>query len=148
CLPKVPGKKNSKGKAANLRSVIEADIGDTFPHVHSRVRTLLSNVTFKKLSQVPAAKGALKGWVAILLNRQSRPSSTRPIPIPFDRQHSKVLPGATANDDASLFVRLHRDETATRKVAEFEEFKLRTTGRASRYVKPITRLATGEWEFK
>lgn len=146
CFPKIPVKANKKGNDLTLRNQIEADLGETFPHVHARLRSLLANSVCKNISTTKAAKGSMRGWAAILLNRQSRPSSTRVLPIPFDRQNSKVIPGD--GPDAKLFVRLWRDPGATRKVSEFTEFTLRTRGRAFDYTKPILRLATGEWCYK
>lgn len=143
CLPKVGGK-NRSGNARSLRNHIESDLLKRFPQVHSRVRSLLANITFKKITQRKASNGSMKGWVAILLNRESRPSSTRPVPIPFDRQNSRIVPGGRG-ENASLQIRLVRDVDGK---SEIEEYRLKTTGRAARYVKPIVRMASGEWEFK
>lgn len=143
CFPLVGGK-NRRGNRRTLRNQIETEIAETFSQVHGRVRTLLVNITCKKISQRKSATGNIRGWIAILLNRESRPSSTHALPIPFDCAHSKVIPAALG-ENAILQIRLARDERGRSAV---EEFKLKTSGRASRYTKPIVRMATGEWAYK
>ncbi len=144
CIPHVGGT-NRRGNPRTLRNQIEADLLATFPHVHSRIRALVASRTFRDLSKHKATHGDLKGWLAILLNRQSRPSTTHPLPIPFDRQRSRIVPGASATQNAVLSIRLFRDESSKSEVIEFQ---LCTTGLAARYVKPIVRMATGEWQYK
>lgn len=144
CFPKIEGQKNKKGNPMTLRNLIEADLAEKFPHIHKRVMTLLANDTCKTIGATKAARGSLAGWTAILLNRQSRPSATRPIPIPFDRANSKVV---ASDHDHVLYVRL--DRHGDRTVSEFQPFKLHTHGqKCAKYIRPLLRIEGGEWEFK
>src|SRR5690606_25986845 len=113
---------NARGNERNLQNAIYEDITATFPAVHARVRVLLLNITLKKIKTAKAATGNLKGWMAILLNKQGRPNSNHVIPIPFDTANSKIIPGKNDKDNASLFVRLHRDDSKARAISAFDEF--------------------------
>lgn len=143
CFPAVGGV-NKVGNARTLRNQIEADIACTFGDVHMRVKTLLINKIAQDISTRKAANGKLAAWQAILLNHQARPTFTRPLPIPFDKASSPVGSGVVGAN-GELSIRLHRDEEGKSMV---ERFTLLTKGRAAKYIKPIARMASGEWAYK
>ena len=53
----------------------------------------VAGLTLKRLEQTlrtkKASRGSLSGWIAILMNRESIPSYTSPLPIPFDSHNSR-----------------------------------------------------------
>lgn len=61
-----------------------------FPGVNVRTRGLLTNAWQSLLSKRKAANGNLPGWVSILFANESLPSTTRPVPIPFDKENAKL----------------------------------------------------------
>lgn len=121
-----------------------------FPTVHSRVMSLLIQDAIRKLKSRPAAQGMLPAWMAILLGRESLPTSTRPWPIPFDIKNKPVFSQDGAKWQVSL--RLDRDEPLPGKkmapASEPFQFALRTESRkaASERIK-LERIVAGEYKF-
>ena len=97
-LPKLKTFHNRAGKCPvnampkELQKHIYHTLSERFVDVNKRVVVLIMNITIRDLKRHPAAKGNLPGHSAILLCHQSIPSSTRPQPIPFDCQNTKMLP--------------------------------------------------------
>lgn len=70
----------------SLAKLLYRTIRDEFPRLHSRVVVLFLQRMTKTVSKRKAANSTLPGWLAILYATEGRPSFTRPMPIPFDRQ--------------------------------------------------------------
>jgi len=130
----------------DLWNAVYADLRATFPDWHTRPLTLLMNSERGKITALKASKGSLPGWVAILLDQQGLPSSTRPIPVPFDAANTKV----TTSDDESVqvTVNLERPEIDGKKQTISVTFGVITTGKARRYAEPIQAVATGTHKLK
>lgn len=114
-----------------------------FPDLNCRTLVLLLNIIAGRIKNRKAAKGVLSGWMAILLGHESLPSSTRPVPIPFDKQNSKVW---RSGKDIKVEVRCERDETTGKSTRS--EFALVTEGKVARYAEPIHQVAAGVAQLK
>ena len=84
---KCPVEAVSSELARLIRTACEAIV----PELHARPRELAVNETIGLIKSRKAAVGNLPGWMAILLCREGRPSTTRAAPIPFDRQCSSLF---------------------------------------------------------
>ena len=82
------------------------DITGTFPTLHKRVRSLLSDATFKRIKNLPShSRPKLKLWQAVLLSAERPCVSDFPLPIPFDKENAKL---EADGDKATLCVRVDR----------------------------------------
>jgi hypothetical protein len=142
---KEKGKKDTKPKAPDifpkeLGNAIYHNLFAAFPDVASHVLVLLLNSTRGKIINCKAAKGSLPGHSAILLDHQGRPSSTRPIPVPFSKQNSSL--SVDVDGIVTLMLRIHRNAIEGKKsgVNTVETMRLITDGKAARYAKPIIDL--------
>lgn len=115
-----------------------------FPGVNVRTQGLLLNAWQSKLSQRKAASGNLPGWVSILFANESMPSFTRPQPIPFDKENSKIK---HEGDKIILELRIERLTESGKSVVEPCELILNKRKTAS--VRAIVeRIIRGEYAFK
>lgn len=67
------------------------DLGQHFPQVNKRTISLLIQKWAQNLRTRKSANGSIKGWVSILLEGEQIPSFTKPQPVPFDKQNSKLF---------------------------------------------------------
>jgi len=81
-------KLNVQACGKELSNLIYHAISDEFADVTARTRGLCQNKWQGALSKRKASRGSLSGWMAILLANESLPSSTRQLPIPFDKMSS------------------------------------------------------------
>ena len=91
-----------------LQNHIYHVLSKRFTDVNKHVLTLLMNTTIRDLKTHKAAKGSLPGHSAILLCHQSIPSSTRPQPIPFDCQNTKMIPPENKGENFIFELRVWR----------------------------------------
>lgn len=147
CLnaPKEEKRQWPKAVTNELSNKIYHALRDRWPAMHTRPLVLLLNVVLKKIVAQKASRGKLPGWAAVLLDHQAIPSSTRPLPIPFDKCHSKLIPPEQQGGNFKLRFKLERD--ASGEMVE-DEVELITSGRAWYYAKPMYDLVTGGKVFK
>ncbi len=134
-----------------LGSLVGKTCKEAFPGVHSRVRTLILNTLNRDLRKHKAANGSLPGHSAILLHHQSIPSSTRPHPIPFDRQNATIVPPEKPGGDFALRCRVTRIQpTGGNRVGSIEDtVTLRCQGRrVQSQVAILKRIVSGEYSFR
>lgn len=143
--PKDQKKKWPKAVTSELSSTIYHALRERWPHLHTRPLVLLQNVVLKKIATQKASRGKLPGWCAVLLDHQAIPSSTRPMPIPFDKAHCKLIPPENQGENFKLRFKLERD--ASGAMVE-DDVELITSGRAWYYAKPMYDLITGGKVFK
>jgi len=130
--------------STELANTIYHDCRKNFPDLNCRTLVLLLNILRGRIIKRKAAKGKLSGWMAILLGHESLPSSTKPVPIPFDKQNAKIW--SEGEGRIKCLVRLERTEE-TGKSVEWV-FDLETTGKIARYAKPIHDVASGQAPLK
>lgn len=108
---------------------------------HTRTWGLLMQIVIKNIQSRKATKGSLPGWTAILLCREGRPASTKPLPIPFDRANCSIA----YDEKPTVWLRLN---TENRK-SEIDEIILRSGG--SRSIKMnldvFKKIVKGEFKF-
>lgn len=93
--------------SSDLSKQLEKTVGDEFPTVNARVRTLLKHQWDGKVKNRKAAQGSLSGWMAILLGRESLPTQRRQ-PILFDKGNCKLLAPDDKCDRWRIEVRIDR----------------------------------------
>jgi len=122
---------------------------DEFPHCNIRVLTLLQQSTTKLIKTRKAASGNLSGSWAILLNRESIPSSTRAQPIPFDRANARIIPPTEADGNWSLSLRIDRvPQNGSRASSTEDRFEINTKGfRMRSQVSILNRITSGDYKF-
>lgn len=91
-----------------LDALIWSTLTSAYPHVHSRTATLLVAHIKGTLSSRKDTTGTISGWWSILLNREGMPSFTRGVPIPFDKQNTKLIPPETDKDNWRVRLRISR----------------------------------------
>ncbi len=97
---------------------IEKILAEEYSDVNVRIRTLLQNAWTKKNKKRKAATGKLPGWLSILFCNEGQPSTTKPLPIPFDTQNGKLV----FEDRYLLKLRLERLPSDTlQKSPSFED---------------------------
>lgn len=115
-----------------------------FPDVNVRTRGLLTNAWQSKLNSRKSATGALPGWVAILFANESLPSFTRPQPIPFDKENSKLL-----RIDGKYYIELRIERLADSGKSVVERCELMLNKYKTASMRAIVdRLIDGEWAWK
>lgn len=100
-----------------LAKQINAAVKAACPTIHIRTQTLIVKRWGDTLGTRKAASGNLSGWMAILLSRESIPSSTRPQPIKFDLQSAKLLAPLEKGGKFRLSLRLDRLDKPGSKMA-------------------------------
>ena len=117
-----------------------------FPMVSARSLDLLLHKWKKTVESRKSSNGMLPGWKSILLGRESVPSFTRPLPIPFDLRNAKKG-GPIVEDDGKYFLRIALDRKGGAPLYESCELILhRNKMRGLRTV--INRILSGEYKFK
>lgn len=110
---------------------------DAAPALHARPRVLALNETIGLIKSRKAANGSLPGWMAILLGREGRPSTTHPAPVPFDLQCSTLHAPLDKNARFRLTLRTDRYEArsksgAAKSDSHLDELELLTNRRGIR----------------
>ena len=121
-------------------------IGNEFPALHIRCRSLIQNQVICGIKKRKSAKGSLPGWMSILLFRENIPTFRDFQPLFFDRQNSQLMTPEKRDEPYTLRVRMLRGEDGT---SEVDELKLRTVGRR-RLGARITcdNITAGDWSAK
>lgn len=126
-----------------LSKLIRTTISERHPEVHCRVSTLLQQSIFRGILSREAAKGSLPGWTAILLCHEGLPSFTRPLPIRFDSQNTKL---SMVDGVPTVEVRCWR---LGNRASLCDTLTLYHTGkRVISQVRLFEKIASGEYEFK
>lgn len=94
---------------------IYAAVKETVPALHDRPLALTVNAVVGLIKSRKAAAGSLPGWVAILLCRESIPSSTRSQPIPFDKRCAALQAPLEKGGRFRLSLRTDRYEATTKR---------------------------------
>lgn len=148
--PKKKPKLDLQPLPKELQKHIASVISSRFVELHSRVQTLILNVWQKTLKQRKSANGNLSGWINILMNRESIPSATKPMPIPFDVQNSELVPPEESGGNYGLSIRLWRMNEPGKKMSPSvkDTVELWTKGRKRNSQATILRRClTGEYKF-
>jgi len=114
------------------------------PSLHCRVLTLLLQRMRGVLTTKQSSAVAMKWWIAILLDLDSRPGYRHPQPLLFDAANAKVLP-ADEKGRVWLEVRLNRIERAGKNASSVPiKMALKTGGKRAWYARPAVQMASGE----
>lgn len=125
-----------------LSKRIYRKMADNFPAVHNRVAGLLQQAIRKKMTG-KGSDGKWSMWQAILMDRQGRPSATRPQPIPFDSKSAKIVRSENGFDLQIRLTRLPSDKKACLSIEDSCGLKVKHgNGRAV-----IERVVSGEYKF-
>lgn len=119
---------------------------DAVPNVHVKTAGTLMQKLNLLCSGRKAASGNLRGWAAILLDREGRPSSTHPHPIPIHHEYLKLVPPEEKNGEWRIRFAVERTpRDGKRSETRWDEVATWTKGRKYRNVTSILlRIATGE----
>lgn len=118
-------------------------IKDEFPDVSSRTRGLITNAWQSKVGSGKSASGALPRWLSILFGMESVPSFTKPQPIPFDYQNSKLI------KDGDEYVCELRIERIGDRQSVVERCELMLGKRKCGSVRAtVEKIISGEYEWK
>ncbi len=144
-----------------LSKRIRDTLHSEFYHVYGRIVELLVNTTLKTLKEKKDADGWMKGWVAVLLGRQSQDSFERWQPIPFDKNSmAEILPPLEDNGNFRLKVRMNRfrqENGVSGSVVDVVELRTGYKDKTGKWVIPkklksqysrMKRIFAGEYEFK
>ncbi len=129
-----------------LSARIYRAVVDSVPNMHSKsVGTLLQKLNLLCNGR-KSAYGNLRGWAAILLDMEGRPSSTRPQPIPVHHEYLTVVPPESKDGEWRIRFTVERLPNGTKRADSFEdEIAIWSKGRKYRNVTSILlRIATGE----
>lgn len=140
-----------KAVAPELSKMIYDNLTAGFPHINGSVMEVVRHSTLQKLNARKAASGKLSGWMAILLDHESAPSSTRAQPIPFNKKVAKFVAPEKASDNFTLRAKLTRVPTPGKKNSPSKQdvIQLRTHSRsAAKAAATLKKIASGEYEFK
>lgn len=113
---------------------------ERFPGLIARTRCLL----IKRFTEALGSKdteGRYNVWIAVLLNRQGRPSCAGDQPIPFDRQQAKVTRDEKGFRLAIKLTRTEHDDKAG-SIEDTVRLKARGSGAAI-----AERIVSGEYKF-
>jgi hypothetical protein len=128
-----------------------AKIASEFGDVHSRVQVLVRSSVCRLIGSLKSSRGAWPGWHSILLYRQSIPSSTNRLPVPFDVQNTVIVPPEKKGGDFHIEVRLTRVPVKGKKVAGSitDTLRLRTSGnrKLRGQATILERCVSGEYKF-
>jgi hypothetical protein len=160
-------KANKEGKPKLAIYGISAEMGLTetnmqphFSHVNHRTIGLLLNKFKEGVKSRKSASGSLSGWMAILLNREGRPSFTRPVPIPFDSQNARILPPDKDHTTWRLSLRVDRipregkPAMSTEEIVELKTHKAVVSQGKIVKLRPLAiasileRIDSGEYAFR
>lgn len=89
--------------------VIYDELAEACPTLHASTRELTRNITQGKITSGKATNGNIPKWQAILLCRESRPSSTRKQPIPFTKKPEQTELVPPDKDQPQWRIRLRLD---------------------------------------
>jgi hypothetical protein len=131
---------------AELSAKIYRDVSDNWPRINARTRVVLLNRLTGGIRTRKAATGSLSGWINVLFCREGRPSFTRPVPIPFDKENSKLVPPEKPTDNWRLGVWVERDTTdghSLRDECELMTRKRKAWGQAA----ILQKIADGRAKF-
>jgi len=128
------------------------EVSAAFPYIETTARELCRNAVIQKINNTKAAHGSLSGWVAILLHRQSLPSTVRSVPIPFSKRNAIIEPPDPADENGcwKLHVKVTRRPRPGKKAGETvtDTVKLWSKGRkAASAVATLKKIAAGVYEF-
>lgn len=98
-------------------------LADACPDLHASTRELARNITQGKITSGKASKGNLPRWHAILMFRESIPSSTRKQPIPFTKkvEQTRLIPPDKDCQQWRVSLRLDRTVAPGAKRATISE---------------------------
>ena len=132
---------------SELCKIIYRDVSDGWPDVHSRTRVLLLNRLVSGIRTRKACRGSLPGWINILFCREGIPSFTHPVPIPFDKVNSHLIPPDDENDNWRLSVKVERSPSDGHSLVD--ECELMTRKRKTRRIAGVlSRIAEGLSSFR
>ena len=123
------------------------DIDARHGTTHSRVRTLVINKLQKTLTKTGGTNSAWKRWILILSGRGQYPSSSRPLPIPFDCGNGRLQKNGEAGNPWRFELRLDRNPEDGK--SELQTLRLSTGGYKNHGLRTILeRIESGDYEFK
>ncbi len=128
---------------SELSRLIYHKMSAEFPDLNSRTRVLLQNKLTKLVLEMKSAYGSLSGWMSILLCQQGRPSSTPPLPLPFDKANTKVSLGADGEVHMRVRVDRFTEPGETGGKSTEIDVVIETRGRIARYAAPLHQVAAG-----
>ena len=125
-------------------------LSDDHPEIHVRCLVLALHKLSQKLAMTPASNSAFPRWIRILDGCGEFPSSSRPLPIPFDTSNGSLLPPADEKRDFWRF-QLRVDRIAREgkpATSTIDVLKIKTAGRKLHSLRHILwQIAKGEWKF-
>lgn len=95
--------------------------------------------------QMPSSKGAVPRWMRILAHDGEFPSSSSPLPIPFDKANSEIIVPKTDDDPFQLQVRIDRIERPDHNYATSTKDVCRL--RSNNQTPILWQIANGELVF-
>lgn len=127
-------------------------VSAAFPFIETTARELCRNAVVQKINHTKAAHGSLSGWAAILLHRQSLPSTVHGVPIPFSKRNAELEPPEPGDENGcwKLHVKVTRRPRPGKKTGETvrDTVKLWSKGRkAASAVATLKKIAAGIYEF-
>ena len=135
---------------SEISSTIRAEIRSYYPEINSRCVELAVQVLGRRMFSMKSSKGAMPRWMRIVADDGELPSSSSPLPIPFDSGNSEIIVPLTDDDDFRLRVRLDRIERPEQKYATSTQdvctLKTKTKSAASQTA-ILWQIANGEFQF-
>lgn len=95
-----------------LSNLIYHGVSRGWPELQIRVVVLMLNRLSSGVASLKASRGSFAGWHAILLHRQAIPSFTKPLPLLFDKDNTKMFLPASDDDSHRIELKLAREEVA------------------------------------
>ena len=145
---------------SDIQKAIYAGCTKRYPMVNLRPVALAMNLAIKRLKKTKASKGSYPRWMRILTDDGEFPSSSHPLPIPFDARNAPneqplVPPPSDKRGDKKgdyrwkLRLRLDRiPREGKTAVSTIETFLLRTWGRKCRgEEEKLWKILNGEWKL-
>ncbi len=128
------------------RKVLE-EIKSHFPTLNNRCIELAIQLLGKDVINTRSNKGTIPRWMRILSDDGELPSSSSPLPIPFDKRNSGIIVPATDDEDFQLYLHLDRVERPGKKYATSTKQIVRLKTRGDKQTAILWKIAQGEYEF-
>lgn len=124
------------------------------PGINVHCLVLAMNKLQQRLSKTPASSSAFPRWMMILAGRGEFPSSSNPMPIPFDKGNAPrgqplIVPKDETQERWKFQIRLDRlPRDGKPAQSTIDTLHLQTRGRRLTSLRNVLwQIAKGEWEF-
>ena len=131
-----------------IQKRILEEIKSHYPMLNNRCVELAVQLLGKQVFKKKSSKGNMPRWMRILADDGEFPSSSSPLPIPFDKRNSNIIVPLKDDEDFQLQLHLDRIERPDMKYATSTKQVVRLKTRGDRQTPILWKIVQGkELEF-